>query len=401
MRRLLTFLFWLTSGVLAAQHITLSVRVQDKQSGEPLPFATVGLKGKSIGTITNLHGDFDFHIPEESRNDILIISMLGYENLEAPVWSVIGQSTLVLTRSTTYLSEVVVSDSLKGADILAIALARVPQNFPMKPFLLDGFYRDIKKVGGTYIALLEAAVQVFDENYEEPRNKAKLRERVRLLEVRKSLGYENNFKAYFGQQNLLEDLLLHNNIRYWQFDVDDLGLRDIRRAGNSYYNQHEVYVLEARDEFHLKIYIDKEDFSIIHLDFSVEQQGPALDRRRNMVCKSFSHQHSIDFKRFDQKMYLNYITVTKREDWYDEKTQEHRFQTELSQQLLINAVYDGADKRISSTEKMRNYGLQYQDYPYNKSFWENYNVIKETPLNEKIRRDLEKVAPLDKQFEQD
>jgi hypothetical protein len=71
----------------------------------------------------------------------------------------------------------------------------------------------------------------------------------------------------------------------------------------------------------------------------------------------------------------------------------------LSQQLLINAVHPNTNERIGSTEKMRNYGLQYQDLPYNKEFWDNYNVIKETPIDKKILSDLEKHVPLDKQFE--
>jgi hypothetical protein len=48
---------------------------------------------------------------------------------------------------------------------------------------------------------------------------------------------------------------------------------------------------------------------------------------------------------------------------------------------------------------MRNYGLQYQNYPYNQVFWDNYNVIKETPLDREILDDLEKVVPLEKQFQ--
>jgi hypothetical protein len=43
--------------------------------------------------------------------------------------------------------------------------------------------------------------------------------------------------------------------------------------------------------------------------------------------------------------------------------------------------------------------LQYQDLPYNKAFWDNYNVIKDTPLDKKILEDLEKGGPLQKQFE--
>jgi len=65
----------------------------------------------------------------------------------------------------------------------------------------------------------------------------------------------------------------------------------------------------------------------------------------------------------------------------------------------VNDVQPKTAERITSTEKMRNYGLQYQDYPYNKPFWDNYNVIKETPVDRKVVEDLEKVAPLDKQFE--
>ena len=48
---------------------------------------------------------------------------------------------------------------------------------------------------------------------------------------------------------------------------------------------------------------------------------------------------------------------------------------------------------------MKNYGLQYQDLKYNKAFWDNYNVIKESPLDRKIINDLEKNISLDKQFQ--
>jgi hypothetical protein len=35
---------------------------------------------------------------------------------------------------------------------------------------------------------------------------------------------------------------------------------------------------------------------------------------------------------------------------------------------------------------------------YNKEFWDNYNVIKQTPLDKKVIDDLEAVAPLEDQF---
>jgi hypothetical protein len=304
-----------------------------------------------------------------------------------------------MDESTTVLDEVVVSDSLTGADIMRNAWIKIPDNFPMTPFLLDGFYRDVKKVGGSYISLLEAAVKIYDENYKEPRNKSRLRERVKLIEVRKSLGYENKFTPYFGQQNLLEDLLLHNNIRYRQIDAKDEFFELMIREPNSYYNGHEVFVISNKQDFNLKIFVDKEDYAIIRLDFEIGSSGDELARRKGLISKFIGYKKTIDFKRFDGKMYLNYITVTSTEKWFDEKTNTLKFETELIQHLLINEIHPNTTEHIGPTEKMRNYGLEYQDYPYDKAFWENYNVIKETPIDRKILEDLEKHISLEKQFE--
>jgi hypothetical protein len=89
-----------------------------------------------------------------------------------------------------------------------------------------------------------------------------------------------------------------------------------------------------------------------------------------------------------------------RINWYDIKTNDLKFETELSQQLLINDIETSTNKRIPSSRSMKNYGLQYQHLPYNKEFWDNYNVIKRTPLDQKIIEDLERVAPLEDQFKE-
>ncbi len=47
-----------------------------------------------------------------------------------------------------------------------------------------------------------------------------------------------------------------------------------------------------------------------------------------------------------------------------------------------------------STDKI----LELQTKPYNAVFWQNYNVIKESPLDKKIINDLEEGDSLEKQF---
>ncbi len=72
------FIFCLTlvMQTVYAQQITITGKVVDAETKEPLPYASIGIIGKPIGLISNEQGEFDFHIPSEMRNDILVISML-------------------------------------------------------------------------------------------------------------------------------------------------------------------------------------------------------------------------------------------------------------------------------------------------------------------------------------
>jgi hypothetical protein len=396
------FLLWLFLGIGVtglSQRILISGKVVDKETKEPLTYASIGIKGKSNSTISNQVGEFDFHVPIELRNNFIVINMLGYKKYEAPIWSILDIKPLIIEmeKSPYQLDEVVISDSLRGGDVLQIALSRIEQNYPMTPYLMYGFYRDLKKVGGTYISLLEAAVKIYDENYEEPRNKNKLRERVALEEVRRSIGYGSKFTNYFDQDNLLEVLLLHNSVRYRHFPHEQSFYDEITRLKDSYYDGQEIYILSHKGDYQLTVYVEKSTYAIIHIEYE-EKLDDRLQKKRGMISKLVSSKRVNDFKQFDGKYYINYMSVDSKVNWYDIDTEELKFETELQQSLMINEVLPNAVSRINSNQKMKAYGLHYQDPPYNKEFWDNYNTIKESPLDRKIIEDLEKYGPLDKQF---
>lgn len=399
----LFFVFLLASlSALAQRTLTVSGKAVDAENGEPLIFASVGIQGQPLGTITNSEGQFDFHFPEKFRNGTFVISMLGYVDYKAPVSSLLNNDSLIfrLTKAAQLLDEVVISDSLSGGDIARIALNRIPKNFPTQPYLLDGFYRDLKKVGGTYFSLLEAAVKIYDEGYIEPKNKFRLRERVALTEVRKSIGYNNKFTKFFDQTNLLEDLLLRNDIRYYRYPDMDAFFDIFKRLRTSYFNGHIVHVVAAEeDDFKLKMFIRVEDYAIVRVEHERLYTEAIIKKKRNLVSKYIKDKKSLDFKSYDGRMYLSYINSESHINWYDAKTDELKFETELHQELLINAINQQPEERIKGMEKMRGYGLQYQDESYNKDFWDNYNVIKETPLDKEILADLQRQGVLDDKFE--
>lgn len=409
MRSYFILFFLLLSFSLPAQRtITISGKLVDKETEEPLVFASIGIDGKSVGTVSNGLGEFDFHIPYVYKDYDMVISMLGYSNIRTKISNYTSQDTVIfrMNKSSKVLEEVIVQDSLTGADIVSAAIANIDKNYAHEPFIMNGFYRDLKKVGGKYFSLLEAAVKIYDEDYSEPKNKTRLRERVALMEVRKSLGYNNKFTRYFEQYNLLEDLLLHNNVRYRQFPTEDNYFNNFKRLPTTIYNGKQVYVTvgnilvpENQGSLYLKIFVDVSSYAIVRLEYKRTFNEEVLRKKGDLVSKYISDVKTIDYKEYLGKMYLNFITLQSQINWYDQETNELKFETELEQELLINRIEINPDGRIGRTEKMRSYGLQYQDEKYNKEFWENYNVIKDTPLEKEIVSDLEELGRLEEQFE--
>ena len=408
MKVILFLYFFILANTLFAQDsfITISGRVTDIEDQTPLPFASIGLKGTSLGTITNTQGEFDFHIPAGLKDGTMVISMLGYKDLAESVQNLDPDNlnSFNLSKEATMLREVVILDSLAGGEILQIALNSIEKNYPMKPYSMDGFYRDLKKVDGKYISVLEAAVNIYDKDYSSPRNPFKLRERVSLVEVRKSLNYEFEFNKYFDQYNLLEELLLENNVKYRSFTDNPLFFQNISREGKNSMGGRTLYELKLSGDhgYFLHLFIDTETYGIHKMIYRYGDGTIALqeiNRSGKRVEKIMKMEKVIEFKEFDGKLYLKYLKVKTFYDWVNRNTGKLEAKTELDQMLLINQVKITNLQWISTGKKMKRYGLQYQDLPYNKVFWDRYNVIKDTPLDQEIVKDLEKYGDLNAQFQ--
>ncbi len=398
-------LFFCSTHLWAQQKtITVSGRVTDKETGELLIYATVGLRGLPIGTISNAKGEFDFYIPREYAAETFQISMMGYESFVAPVTKAETFAEFKLKRSLTVLSEVVVIDSLSAGDIFKIAINRITKNYPMEPVEMDGFYRDVKMVGGKYVSLLEAAIIIYDKDYEAPKDYTKVRERVAIKEIRKSYDYDFTYAKYFEEYNLLEDLLLDNVIKYRSFNDEALFYQLLQRktvVGSDNKPLHLIFINQPG--YDLKIFIDPATYGILRLEFGY---GNGIEpiynykRKRKLLNNVMRSDKLIEFELHNGKLYLKYIKTQYKNVWMNTETGKPDQTTQLFQELLINNINDEDPDWISSARKMKRYGLQYQHKNYNKEFWENYNVIKETPLNKQIMRDLEEHSTLEKQFEE-
>ena len=107
MKKLSLFLFLLigsTSMILAQRSVTGSVV---DNSGVGLIGANVSVKNTSVGTITDIDGNFSLEVPDD--NNILVISYTGFETQEVDVT---GQSTVAITLSEGQLLDEVVVTAL-------------------------------------------------------------------------------------------------------------------------------------------------------------------------------------------------------------------------------------------------------------------------------------------------
>jgi hypothetical protein len=77
MRQVIFLLFLLISGSLKGQ--TVFGKVTD-ETNSPLPFVTVTLKGESVGTTTNLDGEYTIDL--KHKVDTLMFSFIGYDNIQ-------------------------------------------------------------------------------------------------------------------------------------------------------------------------------------------------------------------------------------------------------------------------------------------------------------------------------
>ncbi|MHA6250088.1 carboxypeptidase-like regulatory domain-containing protein [Pontibacter sp. CAU 1760] len=86
--RLLLYLFLIlvyTSG--ASQNLVFRGEVVDRFQNKPVPYATIGIKGKSLGTVADENGRFSFTIPATAVSDVepVTVSCVGYKSVETNV----------------------------------------------------------------------------------------------------------------------------------------------------------------------------------------------------------------------------------------------------------------------------------------------------------------------------
>ncbi len=375
--------------------------VVDSQTNTALAFATIGIIGKSKGTIANSSGSFSLRLPLNFISDTLAVSMIGYKSEKIIIARSMPDLVIKMQPQPIVLNQVeVVERKISVEDIFKEIKARIKVNYPIDEYAMECFYREIKKENDTYSSLLEAALVLRDRGYNHPASS----ESGYIREVRGSNKFVNHFSDFWQENNLLRETLGLNAVRHPSSTPSVIGKDKYQISGISQLNGKEVYVLVSEfldnDAWQRTLYVDVDTYAIYRSEetitnFKLSWKVGNNDSTWMRLPKGTS---IFDFKSFNGKLYLNHIRHEVENEYFNPRTQKIFNRFTIINELQVNDIYEDGRTATVGLKRMENHALELQVTAYNKEFWESYNLVKQTPLEEKAMEDLMQKGALKDQF---
>lgn len=390
-------LFFATTFTASAQEL-FEGRVIDKETGRPIPFASIGIVGTSKGTSTNLNGQFSLMVEGEAP---VRITCVGYESVQLTSLKFIEEIQLV--PKATELNEVVVFS--KGANperVVRKSLAAIARNFPRESFFQTYFYRHYCQDDGRYGRLIEAFVDVWRQNgYRDFRSAAGHREQLRVTQLRRSLDRTAVSQTHepLGIDNaLLADIAAYQTTEeYTRLDFysglnnlnKDIEQYDFTFGGLTSYDGEDVF--EVKFTYPKKqpenagrfpagltgaLYVSTDNYAIVRFE---ETRYKGNDTIRT---SAFYQKH--------KDKYFPYHLV-RDGGTYVEGKKVHWFHIEMMSAEINEDPRRHFEGKLPGKEELLTIA-------YDSSYWRKHSMLTTTPLEDEIIRDLGGGQSLEKQF---
>lgn len=369
--------------------ITVSGVVLNQSTKHPVPWASISVKAKSLGTLAGDSGNFQLHLPADLKNDTLIISSVGFKNLKLCIKDFLDGHVreFLLAEETTQLSEIVVaSKQLSAKEIMKRAYKRINDNYVGQPYMLRAFYRDYKKVNGKYVSLLEAATKIYDKGYSD-----EIQEEIFIEEIRRSKRFINQYEPFVSSWNLLRNLMGMNDVKYKTRSLNVQGNR-YRLDSTITHNGEPIYIISTGNHRLFKIFVRQSDYGIIRVEYQGdfrEIKHPSNHQVNDSIEYIILNIRGVtEFRDYNEKLYLSHMIYSWNTQNRNIKSRKVSYDTYFFQQLVVNDIVLNAPPFKENV--MADTTLEVQAGKYNESFWANYNVPQQDDKIESVLSDLVK-----------
>jgi hypothetical protein len=395
----LTFLLCIINGY--AQNI-IKGNVTGNQNNLGLPYSQVHFKNASTGTITNEYGEFELHFNKSEMNDTLIISSIGYEPFSEPISKIVSEKYTIfsLKEKPFTLNEVSVTPTLPIGQIIKKVQEGFKTNYSQNTFYLEGFFRRYVKYYGGYDALIEAALVLKNKGFNLNKKEWKYTDAY-IKEVRSSYNL-SPLTDTIDKTNNVDGLLISCEKKMFEAFNNNLSILYI--DGIQYDGNDKIIFLKYNkindlgDSVGSTFKINSTTWGIEefegNINYKIQIKKLAVD---SLKRKDYSFKINCKYRYFNGLYFLNYAHEKLTRDIISPtKTVYYEFSTEYA---TNNIYFENVELSKSNLiNRGRNLFLQVRERPYHQNFWSNYNLIVDNPELEQIRKDLQKSANIDNQF---
>jgi hypothetical protein len=426
---LLMCFFIFSNRVNAQETIQLQGKVLDGLTSQPVPFASIGIIGKPMGTVTNMDGRFEFNFSNRMLSDTLFVSNLGYYGYKIALRDIknYGNFFIVLQPRVYNIQEVVVSpEGTDAKEIVQKAYDSLVKNTSSVPFISEGFYREYIQENGIWSRAIEASLSVYSDgkqhigDYFYP---------ARINGIRSSKNYLSAFAHSENYNQITLFLTSTLDVKWFIMGMDNM---KFQVDSMIYLDNKLIWVISAKP---LKT-VKKAYF---RYDYEMDKNSGKIERvKKKMVCEvekntdffyryryyitdsnfAFVKTEYIDTAyrpifREDMKtkegFYISYTTTKKvleyinyKDLWYPHFLREHKeigYFTKKDSNLymnvvkhsdfLVNTYQTELVTEIPKAQEIRNFKDIYnQGYIFDHTFWSNYNIIADDHLRKQVFTDL-------------
>ncbi|MDE5416404.1 carboxypeptidase-like regulatory domain-containing protein [Labilibaculum sp. DW002] len=379
-------------------------KIQDKDTNEPLMFATITVKGVNVATVSNNEGEFLLKIAKDLPVSEIEVSYIGYKNLEYPINSLKAKRNILKLQSVSVpLGEINIYP-MDPIFLVKSILAKVSENYAKNPNMMKGFYRETVKKNRTYVAISEAVVNIHKAGYRQLRE-----DQVQIYKGRKSQDVKKMDTLLFKLQggpttSLLLDIVKNPyNLLSPDFITNyDFSIKSVTKINGKI---HYVVEFKQKEDIDLPLYygllyIESTNLALASAKFSMNLSNETEASRMFIKRKPAgvkvtpsSADYLVNYHEKDGKWYFNYARgeVNFKCNW-----KRKLFNTNYSAMTEI-AITDRNEEniiRFKGFEKFKSNQIMTEEVSNfaDANFWGAYNTIEPDQSIESAIKKLKRKA---------
>ncbi|MBK8566233.1 MAG: carboxypeptidase-like regulatory domain-containing protein [Saprospiraceae bacterium] len=400
------------SAISQSEYLTLTGKVVDKKTKQPVPLAHVGIPEKGIGTTTGFDGGFVFKLPKANANSKLTISCMGYEGYEKSASGFQSGSVIYLEQANNQLAEVVVMEKDAIVNIIRRAVKNIPKNYPNEATNMLAFYREsLTDDSLRYRYLAEGVLKVYKPTYKNDKEG-----QVGLVQGRKinlqdpldtsfysglSSGHMAAHRFDFVKNR--EDFIDEAYFPYYKYWIESTTTYNGKQVWVIGFGKEENPTTDGKTKKKKKrsladrltgkregddgatasarmkgrIFIEKDSYAFIKAEFEVTKEGLRKGNDYPLYVGSWkANKYVVNYRKHEGKWYFG--------DALREGVRSNggRYANEIK----TTEITDEKGNQIPYLERLER-GNEFVELTgkYDEDFWKNYNV---TPMSEGLNESM-------------